>query len=57
MDNCWVINISEGDDKQVKTQASSRIVPIHHHLITLGLVEYKDKLRRPQHMRVSKHYS
>ncbi len=52
VDETWVFEISEGDDKHIKTSASSRVVPIHHHLIQLGILDYKNKLELHKHKRL-----
>jgi integrase len=36
----WFININEDDDKQVKTKAGIRTVPIHSKLIELGFIDF-----------------
>ncbi len=42
----WVFDLNdEGEDKQLKTVASSRLVPVHQKLIDHGLLEYIDELR------------
>lgn len=42
----WLFDLNdEADDKQLKSVAARRLVPIHHELITLGLLQYVEKLR------------
>ncbi|MDP1615437.1 MAG: site-specific integrase [Methylococcales bacterium] len=36
----WVIDINTDDEKRVKTEAGSRLVPIHSQLIELGFLDY-----------------
>ncbi|PHI30872.1 hypothetical protein CRN84_16780 [Budvicia aquatica] len=44
-DNIWHIRITdESDDQSVKNDNSHREVPIHQHLIDLGLLTYRDSL-------------
>lgn len=46
-DGIWVFDLNdEGDDKQLKTASSRRLVPIHDKLIEYGLLEYVESLRR-----------
>ncbi|MDR6104084.1 integrase [Agrobacterium larrymoorei] len=46
-DGIWFFDFNdEGDDKQLKTKASKRRVPLHSELIRLGLLEYVDMLRK-----------
>lgn len=40
----WVFNINDKEEKRVKTRSSSRMVPIHPHLIQLGLLENVETL-------------
>ncbi len=53
IDKVWAIDINnEGDDKHLKTSASSRQVPIHTQLIELGFLEYVELLRTGKHERL-----
>lgn len=46
-DGIWFFDFNdEGDDKQLKTKASKRRVPLHSELIRLGLLDYVDVLRK-----------
>jgi integrase len=46
-DGIWFFDLNdEGDDKQLKTRASKRKVPIHNELIRFGLLEHVDALRK-----------
>jgi len=46
-DGIWFFDLNdEGDDKQLKTQASKRRVPIHCELIRLGLLDHVEALRK-----------
>ena len=43
----WYFDMNDdGDNKKLKTDASRRYVPIHDALLDLGLIEYRDKLKR-----------
>ena len=43
----WVLDFNDLDDKNLKTAASKRKVPIHPKLIDLGLLSYFEKVKRP----------
>lgn len=45
VDGIWVFDISmeEGDQKQIKTAASYRLVPVHSKLIEIGLLSHAQK--------------
>lgn len=46
-DGIWFFDLNdEGDDKQLKTKASKRRVPIHNELIRLGILDHVETLRR-----------
>ncbi len=43
----WYIDINDDDPrKKVKTKDSKRIIPVHHHLIEFGFIEYVDQQKR-----------
>ena len=41
----WVFDINDKKEKRVKTRSSVRLVPIHPHLIKLGLLDHVDDLK------------
>ena len=41
----WVFDINNKEEKKVKTRASARLIPIHPHLIQLGLLEHVETLK------------
>lgn len=46
-DSIWFFDLNdEGDEKQLKTKASKRRVPIHRELIRLGLLDHVEALRK-----------
>ena len=45
VDGIWVFDINDTGEKKLKTPASERLIPLHAHLITLGLLEYLERLR------------
>lgn len=45
-DEISCFNICEGEDKRVKTLSSRRIVPVHPRLISLGFIDYVEKLQK-----------
>lgn len=47
--NIWVFDINTDDEKQVKTDASQRLVPIHSQLIKLGLLDYVNDRGKHSH--------
>jgi integrase len=40
VENVWVFDINEEDEKQVKTERSNRLVPIHSTLLNLGFIKF-----------------
>lgn len=45
--NIWAMDINDvGEGKRIKTQASSRKVPIHSELIRLGFLDYVEAMRK-----------
>lgn len=50
VDGIWVFDLNDevdeedGVDKRFKTEASRRLVPVHKHLIDIGLLAYRDQL-------------
>lgn len=46
-DGIWYFDMNDdGDNKKLKTEASRRYVPIHNALLDLGIIAYRDKLKR-----------
>lgn len=47
VDNIWCfdINQKDGTTKRLKNAASKRIVPVHHHLLSYGFMEYFDRMK------------
>jgi integrase len=41
----WVINFNDNDDKQLKSEASRKIVPLHKKLKDLGILDYVEERR------------
>ena len=47
----WVIDINTDDEKQVKTEAGSRLVPVHSQLIALDFLDYaKERSKGGKHL-------
>ena len=44
VDGIWVFDITDDDDKSLKTKSSKRMVPVHPTLVDLGLIGYRDHL-------------
>lgn len=42
----WCIDIKDNENRGLKTESAPRLVPIHSHLLELGLVEYRDEVVR-----------
>lgn len=43
----WVIDVNKNTtDKKLKNKYSKRLVPIHSHLLSLGIVQYRDTLQK-----------
>lgn len=40
IDGAWVFDLNEEGDKQLKSENSTRIVPVHSQLITMGLLDF-----------------
>jgi integrase len=45
VDGCWCFNINNSCDKQLKNDASVRVIPVHPKLIELGLIKYVESMR------------
>ena len=46
IDGIWCFNVNDEADKKVKVESSKRIVPMHPVLVSLGLLEYVDSMRK-----------
>jgi integrase len=46
VDDCWCFDINNAGDKQLKNEASVRVIPVHQKLIELGLMDYVDGIRK-----------
>jgi integrase len=53
-DGITCFNICEGETKRVKTLSSRRIIPMHPRLISLGLLDYIQALRKSKAIRLWK---
>ena len=50
-EDIWVIDINADDERQVKTEAGIRLVPIHSQLIELGFLDYaKERGKGGKHL-------
>ncbi len=52
VDGCWCFDINDAGDKQLKNDASVRVIPIHPKLIELGLIKYVDAMRNAENPRL-----
>ena len=48
-DGVWVFDINDTGDKEVKTEAGKRIVPVHPALIELGILDRVNNLKAQGH--------
>ncbi len=46
VEDVWVFDINEEDDKQLKTEKSTRLVPIHSTLIQLGFIRFVEHRKK-----------
>ena len=45
-DEIWVMSLlNDTEDKSLKTQSSNRIVPLHPHLVEIGLIDYVEDVK------------
>jgi integrase len=51
-DGIFYFDLKDGDEKQLKSRAAKRLVPIHRQLLSLGFMDYVDELRAIGHDRV-----
>ena len=48
-DEIWVMSLlNDAEDKSLKTQSSNRIVPLHSHLVEIGLLDYVENIRNSE---------
>jgi len=40
VDGVWCFDVNDSNDKKVKNLSSKRLVPVHPHLVSLGLLDY-----------------
>jgi integrase len=48
----WVFDINDKEEKRLKNMASERLVPIHPHLISIGLIQHAEALRKKEAKRL-----
>lgn len=51
-DGIFYFDLKDGDEKQLKSRAAKRLVPIHSQLLSLGFMDYVDELKAIGHDRV-----
>jgi integrase len=51
-DGIFYFDLKDGDEKQLKSSAAKRLVPIHSQLLSLGFMDYVDELKAIGHDRV-----
>lgn len=57
-DGIWCFDINDaGDGKQLKTASAKRLVPVHPHLIALGLLEHVEVMKRNKQVRLFPDFS
>lgn len=52
VDGCWCFDINDAGTKQLKNDASIRVIPVHPKLIELGLIKYVHAMRNANHPRL-----
>ena len=52
VDDIWIFNINDEDDKQVKSKAGIRTIPIHSKLIELGFLDFIKARKNTELIRV-----
>ena len=53
LDGIWTINLNANSaDKSIKTEAGSRLVPIHPKLMELGFLDYLQMIRNRNHQKL-----
>lgn len=52
-ENVWCFDINdEGENKNLKTESSKRIIPIHQNILDKGFIQYIEKLKSNNHTRL-----
>ena len=52
VDDIWVIDINDNEEKKLKNESSKRFVPLHPFLLELGFHRYAEKMKIDGHARV-----
>ena len=52
IDDFWCLDINEQGDKQVKSNASERVIPLHDELLGLGFIEFVEAQKSNGHDRL-----
>ena len=52
VDDCWCFDINDAGNKQLKNDASVRIIPVHPKLIELGFIRYFEAMRDTERPRL-----
>ena len=52
VDDCWCFDINNAGNRQLKNDASVRVIPIHPKLIELGLIRYYEGMKESNHPRL-----
>ncbi len=52
VDGCWCFDINDASNKQLKNDASVRVIPVHPKLIELGLIRYYESVRESNNPRL-----
>lgn len=45
VDGCWCFDINNAGNRQLKNEASVRVIPVHQKLIELGLIRYYETMK------------
>lgn len=52
VDDCWCFDINNAGNKQLKNDASVRVIPLHPKLIELGFIRYYEDIKERKHTRL-----
>jgi integrase len=52
VDGVWCFDVNEEGDKRLKTESSTRIIPIHQNLIDLGLLRFVEAMKERKSVRL-----
>ena len=53
VDGIWAINFNaDSEDKNIKTGAGNRIIPLYPKLLDLGLLDYMKQMERLNHLKL-----